>query len=221
MEIRPTTKRSAKQKLLDRLHDPLQLRLVLCATLLAAWYWLGYSPMSDRIARTTANLRRDRQLLALATEVESLRAEADNFAHRLPPPIRPQRVPPVRPRWRPNRPARPRLAQPAGPEGRRALRGRLGQDRAPGEIQGCRRLLPMGRGQQQAPPDRRARGQSDSREPELLKVQLSVVGLMGVEAKPEPPKGSAKEATPSGNPAPKKTAPPAAEPAGKPASRTP
>ena len=80
-----TKKRDLKSKLLDRLHDPLQLRIVVFAGLLGCWYFLGYSPMTKQIDNTTKMLELDRKRLALAVEVDQLRNEAAVFADRLPP----------------------------------------------------------------------------------------------------------------------------------------
>ena len=74
-----------KAKLIERLHEPLPLRAALCAVLVAGWYYAGYTPMSGRIAVTTGKLERDRKRLALATEVEALRVEEAEFIDRLPP----------------------------------------------------------------------------------------------------------------------------------------
>ena len=74
----------ARAKLLDRLHDPIQLRVFLVVALLLVWYGAVYMPKSGEVDETTRAMARDRKRLALATEIESLRAQVGRFQGRLP-----------------------------------------------------------------------------------------------------------------------------------------
>jgi Tfp pilus assembly protein PilO len=75
---------STGAKLLARLHDPIQLRVVVVAALLLSWYGAAYLPKGGEIEQTTRDLARDRKRLALAKEIESLRAQVRRFRGRLP-----------------------------------------------------------------------------------------------------------------------------------------
>lgn len=87
METTPDArmKPGLKARLIERMHDPLQLRATLCVVLLAVWYTMGYTPMRDQIAATTAKLDRDRKRLALATEVEASGARPPSSPTACPP----------------------------------------------------------------------------------------------------------------------------------------
>jgi Tfp pilus assembly protein PilO len=66
------------------LHNPFQLRVVVMLVIFAAWY-LGFCmPMSSSIDRTVASTSTERKRLALALEVERLRAQVMRFDDRLP-----------------------------------------------------------------------------------------------------------------------------------------
>ena len=201
-------KTNLKTKLIERLHEPLPLRAALCVALLAGWYYLGYTPMSTRITLTAAKLERDRKRLALATEVEALREEEAEFVDRLPPrsdpneflqyvlggvrsgPLNLVSLSPEKPRD-------------AGPFEVAAVRVELEGKYKDVEaflrwIENDKRLLRVD-GLAITP---------DSRDHEALKVQLSVLGLMGVEAPvktAEPTPAKPKGATPkAASPAKKK-----------------
>jgi Tfp pilus assembly protein PilO len=75
---------SLTAKLIERLHDPLQLRILLISLMLAAGYIGIYAPLTAQIAETTANLGRERKLAALANGVEQLQTQFNSFAKRLP-----------------------------------------------------------------------------------------------------------------------------------------
>jgi hypothetical protein len=78
-------KPSLKAILIERMHDPLQLRAALCVLLLVCWYSVAYTPLAAQIVTTTSQLQRDRKRLGLAKEVEALRVEAAQFKDRIPP----------------------------------------------------------------------------------------------------------------------------------------
>jgi hypothetical protein len=221
MDIATRRKQSFKEKLLQRLHNPFQLRAAVCTTLLAAWYFLGYAPLSDRIALTTSDLARDRKRLALVAEVEALRGEAVEFAERLPP------------RSDPNEFLQYVLdGVRAGPLKLLSLSPEKPKDAGPYEVamvkielegkykdvdaffrwvENDKRLLRI---------DDLTAG-PDAREPDLLRIKLSVLGLMGVEEKPKP---AAKAEPPKAEPPkaePPKAKPKEVAPKGKSSTKTP
>jgi Tfp pilus assembly protein PilO len=73
-----------KAKVIERLHDPLQLRVLLLGLVLAAGYVGIYMPLTEQIAQATANVDRERKLADLADGVEQLQARYKTFAKRLP-----------------------------------------------------------------------------------------------------------------------------------------
>jgi Tfp pilus assembly protein PilO len=73
-----------KANLIERLHDPLQLRILLIGLVLAAGYGGIYMPLAAQIAETTAKLGRERKRAELARSLEQLQAQYRSFAKRLP-----------------------------------------------------------------------------------------------------------------------------------------
>ena len=195
----PKKKPDLKAKLLERMHDPLQLRAALCVTLLATWYFLGFTPMSDRIAATTSRLERDRKRLALATEVEALREEAAEFDGRLPPRSDPNEflqyvLGGVRSGPLKLVSLNPEKPKDAGPFEVASVKVELEGKYKDVEtflrwVENDKRLLRVDS----------LSVDPDSREPDSLRVQLSVLGLMGVEAAAKPEsKPAAAKAKPKG-----------------------
>lgn len=210
--MEPSKKKAdLKAKLIERLHEPMPLRAALCAALLAGWYYLGYTPMSNRIAATTEKLERDRKRLALATEVEALRVEEAEFVDRLPP------------RSDPNEFLQYVLGGVrSGPLKLVSLQPEKPKDAAPFEVASVRvelegkypDVLAFLRWVETDKRLLRVDGLSitpDIKDREALKVQLSVLGLMGVEATPSPAPEPA-EAKPKGAPAKSKDAAPRTTP---------
>ena len=190
-----------KARLVDRMHDPVQLRAALCVVLLAAWYSMGYTPMRDRIGATAAKLDRDRKRLALATEVEALRGEAAEFADRLPP------------RSDPNEFLQYVLdGVRSGPLKLVSLTPDKPKDAGPYQIAAVRvdlegKYKDIDAFLRWAENDRRLlrvdsfKVDPDSKEPDTLKVSLSILGLMGIEEVGKPaPKARSKVVAPKGKP---------------------
>ena len=73
-----------KAQLLERLHDPLQLRLALIGLVLLVGYFAVYSPLSKDIARTTKMLKRERKREKLGSSIEQLQAQCKSYNNRLP-----------------------------------------------------------------------------------------------------------------------------------------
>lgn len=71
------------KQLQERLHNPLQLRAFLCATMVLIGYGAIYTPLSGRIAETAAALKTERDRLNLARDVENLRSQHKSFKDRL------------------------------------------------------------------------------------------------------------------------------------------
>jgi Tfp pilus assembly protein PilO len=75
---------SLKAKLLERLHDPLQLRIVVIGAVLLAGYGGVYLPLAARVDETTRRIARERTMAELAAGIEQLQAQCRDFAKRLP-----------------------------------------------------------------------------------------------------------------------------------------
>jgi Tfp pilus assembly protein PilO len=185
-------KHDFKTGLIERLHEPIQLRMAVCVALLALWYFLGYNPMKERIAATTLMLERDRKRLALATEIESLRGEAAEFADRLPPRSDPNeflqyvlggvRAGPLKLiRLNPEKPKE------AGPYEVATVKIEL-----EGKYKDIEALLQWVENDKRLLRIDSVKIEPDSRDADLLKIQLSVLGLMGIEEtiKADKPKAS-------------------------------
>jgi Tfp pilus assembly protein PilO len=73
-----------KNSLLERLHNPAQLRLFLAAAVLGVGYAAVYLPLGNSIAAATANLEDAKKRLGLADEVAQLRKQFQKVEKRLP-----------------------------------------------------------------------------------------------------------------------------------------
>jgi len=73
-----------KTRLLERLYDPLQLRIFLIGAVLLAGYAGVYAPLTAQIAETTTKLRREQKMAELADSLEQLQARCGSFAKRIP-----------------------------------------------------------------------------------------------------------------------------------------
>jgi Tfp pilus assembly protein PilO len=209
--VTETKKRDFRSALIDRLHHPFQLRIAVCAALLGLWYFLGYSPMKERISATTLMLERDRKRLALATEVELLRGEVAEFVDRLPPRSDPNeflqyvlggvRAGPLK--LISLSPDKPKEAGPYEVATVKIdLEGKYKDiDAFLRWVENDKRLLRIDA----------LKVEPDTRNPDLLKVQLSILGLMGVEentktpakddpTKPKPKANPPKPITPARKP---------------------
>ncbi len=72
------------ERLLERLRDPLQLRVLITVVVLVTGYAAIYLPLSDRIAQTSRKLSEERKRQDLANEVDCLRTQVARFEARLP-----------------------------------------------------------------------------------------------------------------------------------------
>jgi hypothetical protein len=81
------TKRSPsalEQMILAQVRDPLRLRFVLAAGILAAWYFSFYGPTQDEIAATLQKTARERARAAAAARIEALREAFAPLKKRIP-----------------------------------------------------------------------------------------------------------------------------------------
>lgn len=77
-------KPSAKDQLIARLRNPLHLRLAVSGGLLGAWFALVMMPITEQIEASAAQIAREKKRVALAFQIEDLRAEASGFLARMP-----------------------------------------------------------------------------------------------------------------------------------------
>jgi Tfp pilus assembly protein PilO len=71
-------------KLIEALHNPIQLRVLLIISIFGGWYALSAASLTEEIDRVTRQIERERKRLELALEVERLRTQVARFQHRLP-----------------------------------------------------------------------------------------------------------------------------------------
>jgi len=80
-----TERRSGlKSSLLERLHNPVQLRIGVMAVVFLLGYVAIYTPLNDQIAATTKKLERDKKRLETARSLESLQKQYRVFEDRVP-----------------------------------------------------------------------------------------------------------------------------------------
>jgi Tfp pilus assembly protein PilO len=77
-------KADLKSRVLERLHDPIQLRAAVTVTVLLVAYAGIYAPLSGQIADATTEIDRQQKLCQLAYDVEHLRTQYQSFVGRLP-----------------------------------------------------------------------------------------------------------------------------------------
>jgi Tfp pilus assembly protein PilO len=78
---------SLKAKVLERLHDPVQLRVCVVSAVLLVGYGAIYMPLSKRIDETTRKLDREKKLYELAGSMKRLQEQYRSFHDRLPPQV--------------------------------------------------------------------------------------------------------------------------------------
>jgi Tfp pilus assembly protein PilO len=62
-----------KQAILNQLRQPLKLRLLLCSAIIAVWYFLFFSPLSEETTTATAQIVTERKRVATARQIEQLK----------------------------------------------------------------------------------------------------------------------------------------------------
>jgi Tfp pilus assembly protein PilO len=73
-----------KTQLIERLHDPLQLRIFVLGLVLAAGYFGVYSPLVAQIDEAKDKLSHEQKRAELAANIEQLQARCSRFAKRIP-----------------------------------------------------------------------------------------------------------------------------------------
>jgi hypothetical protein len=77
-------KKSFKDQLVNRLYDPVQLRVFTTGVVLLVGYTGIYMPLSDRIETSSRQLAVETKRLELAREIEDLRSQYEKFKDRIP-----------------------------------------------------------------------------------------------------------------------------------------
>ena len=77
-------KKAELRKLLERLHDPFQLRVFITVLALAVGFVAVYMPLDSRIEETTRKLNAAQRRHDLAHEIEDLRGQVEGLQARLP-----------------------------------------------------------------------------------------------------------------------------------------
>ena len=72
------------RELLERLRDPLRLRVLVTGVMLLVGYAAIYLPLSSRIEETARKLSNERRRVELANEIDCLRAQVAKFQARVP-----------------------------------------------------------------------------------------------------------------------------------------
>ncbi len=72
------------RELLERLRNPLRIRVLVTAVMLVVGYMAVYTPLSDRIEEVTSRLSDARKRQHLANDIDCLRAQVQKFQARLP-----------------------------------------------------------------------------------------------------------------------------------------
>jgi hypothetical protein len=88
MALTETGERRAdlKTQLIERMHDPIQLRIAVIGAVLLIGYCGVYMPLDAQIASTKQRFDREQKLSELAASVEELEKQCRTFAKRIPQP---------------------------------------------------------------------------------------------------------------------------------------
>ncbi len=66
-------KSNVHELVLTQLRNPLKLRLSICLTIIAVWYFSFFTPLVEKTQTTTARIARERKRIATAKEIETLK----------------------------------------------------------------------------------------------------------------------------------------------------
>jgi Tfp pilus assembly protein PilO len=69
----PSPKNNVRELVLVQLRNPLKLRLVVCLTIIALWYFSFFTPLVEKTQTTTTRIARERKRIATAKEIETLK----------------------------------------------------------------------------------------------------------------------------------------------------
>ena len=73
-----------KQVMLEQLRQPLKLRLLLCVAIIAGWYMLFFSPLSEQMDATKSRITKERKRAATASQIEKLKKAMVPYHGRIP-----------------------------------------------------------------------------------------------------------------------------------------
>lgn len=82
--MKKKVKKTAVQKLAERLRDPIQFRIFVMMIVLAIGYVGVYMPLEGRITETTQRLARAKEHQDLVNDIDMLKAQVDRVVARLP-----------------------------------------------------------------------------------------------------------------------------------------
>ena len=68
-----SAKNSGRELVFTQLRNPLKLRLFICMTIIAVWYFSFFMPLVEKTEMTTARIARERKRIATAKEIETLK----------------------------------------------------------------------------------------------------------------------------------------------------
>jgi Tfp pilus assembly protein PilO len=69
-----------RSQVIDRLHDPMQLRIVVIGLIIAIGYFAVYTPLEEQITITDRRITREQKLGVLANKIEQLEGECNKFS---------------------------------------------------------------------------------------------------------------------------------------------
>jgi Tfp pilus assembly protein PilO len=78
------SKKRALQVLLKHLRHPIELRMVICVALLAGWYFGFYSPLTDKMAATQAQITQEKRRIVVAHQIDAVRDAMTGVRDRVP-----------------------------------------------------------------------------------------------------------------------------------------
>ncbi len=79
-----TETKSELDKLLERIRDPIQLRIAITTIMIVIGYLAVYMPLNDGVESTARTLRTDQRREALASDIQQLQDELERIQTRIP-----------------------------------------------------------------------------------------------------------------------------------------
>jgi Tfp pilus assembly protein PilO len=83
MSLKPS-KTSFSRRLTNQLRHPLKLRVLLSLVILAGWYFLFFSPLSDQMAMTQARIENEQKRIGIARQTDAVRKSLVPYKNRVP-----------------------------------------------------------------------------------------------------------------------------------------
>jgi Tfp pilus assembly protein PilO len=78
------SKKSLVNSIQDQLRHPLKLRVMLSVAMLAGWYYLFFSPLSEQMVLTETLIKKERQRIGTAHQIDKIRKSLQAFKDRVP-----------------------------------------------------------------------------------------------------------------------------------------